>query len=299
VRDAVTGQLLPDFRIMTGWPARDYSNVIVGLRWSGLDRFCLRFKDGIFRHVYEEPVVVGHPNPEFVFRFEADGYMPFTTRLVQAGEREVHFDVALRAAPSTTVTVLNPDGSAAVGADVALGSADCPVVLVPGGLARQDFEVGASLLSCDARGQFRMRTEDSILRVVAANSHGYSEATPAELASLPTLQLLPWSRLEGTLLSDGSPVPDAPLLFRPGSKEGNGVTSDFVTFRARTDAAGRFVFRQVPPRRARIVGLTPTASSNGIPTLTAAPVGTLDIRPGETARATFVVPAAGSEAAQP
>jgi RNA polymerase sigma factor (sigma-70 family) len=298
VRDAATSQLLPHFGIITGWPVRNDSNAIVGLRWSALDRFRLRFQGGKFRHVFDEPVVVGPPTPEFAFRFEAEGYAPFITGPVRADEGEARLNVIMRAAASTTVTVLNPDGSAAVGAEVALVAPDSPVALVPGGFARQNLQQGGSLLSSGDQGCFRLPPDDSITRVVAANAEGYGEVTAAELASLPTLQLQPWGWIEGTLVRDGEPAPNIKLLFRPGPNEGNGVTSDSVAFCVQTDAAGRFVFRQVPPGRDRIVALMPMASSNSI-TLTDLPVATLEVRPGQTTRTTLVLPALGPKAAEP
>jgi hypothetical protein len=101
VRDAATGQLVPDFRIITGDLGRDPSNVTASPRWSALDRFWLRFHGGSFQHVYDEPVVEGPSNVVFVLKFEAEGYAPFITRPVQADEGEAHFDVVLRAAAST------------------------------------------------------------------------------------------------------------------------------------------------------------------------------------------------------
>ena len=298
VRDAATGQLLPRFRIITGWPIRTTPQAIMGLRWSDIDRFRLRFQGGRFRHVYEEPVIGGAPKPEFAFRFEAEGYAPFITRTVQADEGEVHFDVALRAAASTTVNVLNPDGSAAVGAEVALVVPGSPAALVPGGFAPQHLQQGVSLLSCDDQARFLLPPGDSITRVVAANSAGYGEATPPQLASVPTLQLRAWGRIEGTLVRDGQPVADIKLLFRPGSDEGGAVTSDTAAFCVPTDAAGQFAFAQVPPGRARILALTAMGSPNGI-ALADLPVAALDVPPGQTSHLAVVLPATGAKAGQP
>jgi hypothetical protein len=101
VRDAATGQLVPDFRIITGDQVRDPADGTVTPRWSDLDRFWLRFHGGSFHHAYDEPVVGDPPHPEFILKFEAEGYAPFITRPVQADEGEAHFDVLLRAAAPT------------------------------------------------------------------------------------------------------------------------------------------------------------------------------------------------------
>ena len=147
VRDASSGQPVPKFRIITGWPEWDSSNNATNGRWSTLDRFWLSFAGGKFRHVFEEPVIGGTANRGFIFKFEADGYAPLVTRVVGPEEAEASFDVALNPAKSVVVTVLLPDGRPAAGADVALVSAGARFQLLPGGFSRDNPQSGGSLLA--------------------------------------------------------------------------------------------------------------------------------------------------------
>ena len=77
-------------------------------------------------------MVVGTRNPGFMFKFEADGYAAFVTRLVQADEGEVHFNVMLKAGAMTSVNVLLPDGLPASGAEIGFVSAGAQLLLLPG-----------------------------------------------------------------------------------------------------------------------------------------------------------------------
>ena len=86
VRDASNGQPIPRFRIITGWPLREFGGGTTNANWSTIDRFWLTFDGGNFRHVYEEPVLGDQPNPEFVFKVEAEGYASFVTRVVHASD---------------------------------------------------------------------------------------------------------------------------------------------------------------------------------------------------------------------
>ena len=129
VRDAATGQPIPRFRIVTGWPNWNPIDNTTNFQWSTIDRFWLSFDGGKFQHTYEEPVLGGTPNHGFVFKFEADGYAPFVTHPVAATERDVRFDVTLNPASATEVTVLQPDGGPASGVDIGLVS---PGVIIPG-----------------------------------------------------------------------------------------------------------------------------------------------------------------------
>jgi len=58
-----------------------------------------------------------HRIETFMFKFEAEGYAPFVSRVVRNDEGEVRLNVKLRAAAKRDYCLL-PDGSPAAGADV-------------------------------------------------------------------------------------------------------------------------------------------------------------------------------------
>ena len=109
VHDATTGQPIPRFRIVTGWPNWDpVVDNTTNVQWSTIDRFWLSFHGGKFQHTYEEPVVGRHTNLRFVFKFEANGYAPYRHARGSGTERDIRFDVTLNPASATEVTVLCP-----------------------------------------------------------------------------------------------------------------------------------------------------------------------------------------------
>lgn len=289
VRDSASGQPIPRFRIITGWPTWNPVDNTTNSQWSTIDRFWLSFEGGKFRHVYEEPVVVGTPNPGFVFKFEAEGYAPFVTRAVRADEGEVRLDVALRPANPTVVTVLSPDGRPAANADIGLVSPGARLSLIPGGFSRQNMQSGGSLLLTDEKGRFDLPPNDAATCVIAAHADGYGEASPAALAAEPTMRLQPWGRLEGTYLSGGQAVAGRELLFQCGQGDFNTVSSDFNAYQVKTGSDGHFVFAQVPPGKHKLVRLV---QEKGMPGGTSGTVWThmplldVEIRPGETTTVT-------------
>src|SRR5581483_2819673 len=103
VTDAATGQPIPDFRILAGWPMTNRLSGEIGALWNPNERFWLRFHGGEYsNHFAQTPVA----NSSFVFKFEADGYAPFVSQPVAADAGSVRIDAALSRAASTTVTVL-------------------------------------------------------------------------------------------------------------------------------------------------------------------------------------------------
>ncbi len=251
VSDATTGQPIPRFRIITGWPNIDPFEHTTNFSWSTIDRFWLNFTGGKFQYTYDEEVLGGVNDPTYVFKFEADGYAPFITRCVPAAESSARFDVALTPAQTIEITVLAPDGGPAANADVGLGSPGSRLYLVPGGLS-QNIQSGGTLLHTDSQGQFALTPDPTIVTVVAANAEGYAQASLTELATNPVITLLPWGRLEGTYLVNGQPVADQNLSFGYGNKMEPIITTDFTAFKAKTDDQGRFTFPQVPAGNCQI-----------------------------------------------
>ena len=128
VRDAASGEPVPKFRLVTGFPEVRFARgpgftTNVGAVARSLEEriemsSALRaawvrttngnwntgawnrhsFEGGQFRHVLRQPVLALDDSPSFIFKFEAEGYAPAISRAVGAYEGEVQLDVALRRA---------------------------------------------------------------------------------------------------------------------------------------------------------------------------------------------------------
>jgi hypothetical protein len=252
------------------------------LGWSTLDRFWLNFAGGEFRHSFEEPVIMIEPNPGYAFKFEAEGYASFVSRVVRAEEGKVRLDVTLRTADSSTIIALLPDGSPAAGADVGLVWLGARLELIPGGFSRHHVEDLTALLKADAEGHFSLAPNDAIMRVIVAHANGFGETTPTALSADPNIRLQPWGRLEGTYLSGGKPARDRSLALEYGGGDLATISSG-SGFKAQSDAQGNFVFPQAPPGRHRLMRVI-TLSSNS---WTSELVTEVEIRPGETTTLTL------------
>src|SRR4029453_15627694 len=150
-------------------------------------------------------------------------------------EGEVRFEIAMRPAKATVVTVLSPDGRPAVNADVGLVSRGARLELKPGGFSRVNLQSGGSLVSRDGKGQFGLPSGESITRVIAATAECYAEANVTGLEADPTIHLQPWGRLEGIYLSGGRGVAGRELLFQFGNGDFNTVSSEFGAYKVMTD----------------------------------------------------------------
>jgi hypothetical protein len=263
VKDASTGKPIPKFSVATSREEPGETN--------GYWDTTTGFKGGEFRSSLKRD----DRNPDVAWRLKvlADGYAAFVTRLVRAEEGEVHFDIALQAAAPTVVTLLLPDGRPATNADVALTVGQNMPHLLPGAVVSS---YGIESASLDAHGQFKLAPDETLGRVIAACPEGYAEADPAALAASPTMQLLPWGRIEGRLLFGGKPDAGRKLSLGPN---GSGYVSlDTDAFRVETDGDGHFLFPRVPPGRQVLVRTRPAGGTVSL--------SEVDVRGGETGNLT-------------
>jgi len=136
VRDDLTDELIPKFRIITGWPGKQFVNGVTTnvAQWSTIDRFWMNFSGGEYRHSFEEPVVGGVADPSYIFKFEAEGYAPFVSRTVRADEGEVRLDGELAClhlpphhfSPTTRGNCQQPASTVRVATNTRIPSLGCP-----------------------------------------------------------------------------------------------------------------------------------------------------------------------------
>jgi RNA polymerase sigma factor (sigma-70 family) len=229
--DAALHQPIATFRIVTGVleprPLAGRTNV----QWNR----SRTFHDGTFN--FRDNDIFGAIPRQY--KFAADGYAPFVTRVVGPDEGDVSFDIQLYPSTGTSITVLSPDGRPATNASIGLDMPGARLDLKPGG-----FSATPNVLFVDDAGRFVLPPDDTVTRVIAASPEGYAESTPTALAALPSMRLQPWGRIEGTFLSGGKPAIGRVLTLRLI----DAVRFDrFRFFNATTDADGRFVFPRVPP----------------------------------------------------
>jgi RNA polymerase sigma factor (sigma-70 family) len=293
VRDADTGELLPGFQLSIGC-IRSLGDGSSQPMWSTIDRFSPRFKGGEFRHPLEEGVIGGGENPGYVFRFEANGYAPQTTRSYKADEGEIHVDIRLRKAAETLIAVYTPDGQPAVDAHVGLMVPGNQLRLIPGAFNTSNGEVSPWLKKTDAEGHFLLPEDDSVPSIVIAHPQGFLRATVEEIRKNRSVRLQAWARIEGISKSLDEPVRQQRLSLR-FKRDGKGAPLSPVDlmlgnfFDTQTDETGHFVFPQVPPGSLEIMSWRPEPTSGGTGFIGSAVVS-VETRTGETSQIAISTP---------
>jgi RNA polymerase sigma factor (sigma-70 family) len=211
-------------------------------------------------------------------RFEADGYEPAVSEPLNSGSTQITYNVAMMR-PNTNSSVhgvvLLPDASPAVGAHVALCTAEKGVTL---GKKRFLDRGDSIVVTADSDGHFLFPAELNAHAVVAVHEQGFVQTHLGPTNHTLSLKLEPWGRIEGHLKlrhrnNAGQEITFYSLPMGPFPR--GGLNLDLGAFSTKTDRSGDFIFEQVPPGDfflAIILGL-------GVPFSYQTPV---EIRPGQS-----------------
>lgn len=267
VVDAVTGRPVPDFRATPGYGGVERFHDSA-LRWYAGSN--VRGSNGLFKQLtFEEKV---YP---WLLRVTADGYEdwvsePLTNRI------RVELDIAMKPARTENAVrgvVLQPDGTPAAGAHVALLAFDHNVTL----LRQQTFSGNARWLrKTDGAGGFSFPANLLAHSVAAVGRAGYAHHRILDASQPLTLPLESWGRVEGVV--DASAATHGVVtveLYDPAADNYQGRVSLLGAYSIKPDADRRFLFEQVPPGDFCVF----VNSMNNIPYHHRTP---LTVRPGET-----------------
>ncbi len=179
-------------------------------------------------------------------RIEAGGYRPFISQPLER-KTGIVLDVALEPDEGIVGRVLTPDGKPAAGAKLAVCTWTNEVT-VHGGTLKYGHHAERlrGLVHTDADGSFQLPGEVDDWVLVVAHESGYAERTAAEFAKQSIVTLKRWGRLEGELVSIGTPWNSQPVQIGGGRGDVN-VILHYAAGETRANAAGEFVADRLPP----------------------------------------------------
>ena len=283
VTDSATGQPVPKFRVVLGWPSFDPISQRTTAQFSSIERFWLDFTGGAYRHSLEEMVSEG-TDPRCVLKFEAEGYLPQLSRPLRYDEGVVTLDMALEPASELEVTVADPVGRPVAGADVGLVLPGAGLKLSGGHLTIDPNERTGALKRADGKGKLRLMNDPQVTRIVVAHPTGYLETGFAALTADPVIRLQPWGRIEGEFLGAAGLLAGKVVSVSPWEPTHRELDFGISTT---TDDQGRFTLSQVPPGKLRVSQLIITDHGNGVTSSQQGSSAETTVLPGEVSRVTL------------
>lgn len=190
-------------------------------------------------------------------RIEASGYLSTVSRQIKDDEGNVTINFELKKGQDVAATVLTPDGKPAAGADVALGNAGSEIMVKNGHI--DDRQTRALRQKADDLGKFTFPAQGADYELVVTHPTGYAYIRATTGSARETIELIPWSRVEGTFRIGQNVAADIPLRlytsvpdnWEPGSEGSNAQSVGFY-YEVKTGAHGAYLFQRVIPGTGRI-----------------------------------------------
>lgn len=263
--DSETGALIPKFKVFPGYGMESHC-------WERLDtRYCT---NGIFKITFNENKL------PWRVRVEAEGYEPAISEALPenfAGEPELKLQ---RLNPDDQIrgVVLLPDGSPAIGAQVALLRPEHDVTLERGRFSRR-ADQDEWIVETDSEGNFTFKSDRMADSIVAVNESGFARTRTLDLRQPMTIQLKAWGRIEGVVTERARRKPVAGVWLQDAVywKDKVRMYLGNEISRVKLDAEGKFLLEFVPPMEF-FVWLNP--GGLGVPLHHRTPVA---VSPGQTA----------------
>jgi RNA polymerase sigma factor (sigma-70 family) len=272
VVDADTGFAIRQFKAAPGYGYRYSSNPeshwFIGETVAGTNGlFVLSFKES---------------SRPWQVRVTADGYEDWISGPLETNQLTATLDIRLKPASfvdSVKGVVLNPDGTPAAGAQVALLALNHNVRLLRKGAFSGDKRW---LTTSDASGAFHFPVNRSAHSVAAVSADGYAHIRITNFAESATLQIEPWGAVSGIIDAAAKTYPAESMeLYDPTADNYQGRVSLLGSYTTKPDAEGRFSFDKVPPGEFSVF-------INSLRGLSYHHQTPLKVTPGETTQVTIV-----------
>ena len=233
-------------------------------------------KAGVDGH-YELPLTgSGNPEDHYRVRFEAGGYRSIVSEESFGPlDGRVELNVQLEPVSAREGRVVDTQGKPVFSAKVIEGTS----TWVPGIRNGEPNSYGERIVLTDKDGRFELNATNEPVRVRILHDSGIAEKLVApEDNNIGDLELQPWASVSGSLIQDGQPIADHWINFSPLVRRGLGEARFQDSYSARTDAAGRFEMKRLPPGTGSLRAyLGPWEDSP----LTSGESLTLELKPGE------------------
>jgi len=198
--------------------------------WQPTDSWGKWFVDGRYSFTFDGD------GRAYAVRVEADGYLPFESRFVDANELEATIDVALTKGQGPSAYVFDANGAPVAGVDVFWQE-------VQGRPTRLEKNwAGVVYATTDGQGHFVFKPEKRKDSFAVFCDQGTATVAYEDLVRDGSITLTPWAHVQGYLYAGTKPVVNRRLSL------GYSLSAMLGTASATsTDENGQFVFERVYP----------------------------------------------------
>jgi len=199
VIDAETEKPVTSFKVVNGvkWKSTDES-----FRWSRRYKKQVDSEDGAFSETWSGYAVSYPFDGDCCLKIEAKGYLPKMAPPIKLGEKYEPFVIRLTKADPWKGTVVKPTGNPAAKAEVGWVGPGKKAFIQDGKFDRRGFVYQAEVIvRTDENGQFELNPTREQGLIVVVHSTGYAHVESSDFDNGSQIQLTPWAKIEGTIVS--------------------------------------------------------------------------------------------------
>jgi len=199
VIDAETEEPITNFTLTNGIQSSAFGDKI---RWSRHYKNEVTSEDGTFSRTWGGYWVTYPFDGLCCLRIEAKGYLPEMTPPVRLGEKYEPFVIRLTKAEPRRGIIVDQEGNPAVKAEVGWVGPGRTAFLRAGKFDKTGFAYQAeTIVQTDSDGQFELNPTKEEGFIVAVHAGGYAQVKSGDFENGSRIQLIPWAKIEGTIVS--------------------------------------------------------------------------------------------------
>ena len=197
--DAETGEPVANFTLTVGISSQSFGDSV---HWSRYYREDITSGDGTFSKKWTGYLITFPFEDDCCLKVEAKGYLAEMAPPIRLGEQYEPCVIRMTKADSWKGVVIDPKGAPAIKAQVGWVGPGQSAFIKNGkfdmsGLANQ-AEV---IVETDSSGQFELPPSRDEGFIVALHESGYASVASGDFKNASQIRLIPWARIEGTIVS--------------------------------------------------------------------------------------------------
>ena len=201
VVDAETGEAIRDFTLINGVHSSGFGDSV---DWARDRQKKVTSEDGTFTRTWGGYGITYPFDGLFCLRVEARGYLPEAARPMKLGEKYEPCVVRLTRADPLKGTILDPKGNPAAEAQAGWVGPERFAFIKNGKFDTTGFAYQAEpIVKADSNGAFELPPSREQGLMVAVHKSGYASVESKDFENGSRIQLTPWAKIEGTIVSSG------------------------------------------------------------------------------------------------
>ncbi len=199
VIDAETDEAITNFTLIIGINSTAFGD---STDWSRYRRQDVTSEDGTFSKTWTGYGITYPFDGDCCLKVEAKGYLAGMAPSIRLGEKNEPCVIRMIKADPWKGVVIDPKGAPAAKAQVGWVGPGKSAFIKNGRFDTTGYTIQTDVIvTTDSNGQFELPSSRNEGHIVALHESGYASVTSGDFKKASQIRLIPWARIEGTIVS--------------------------------------------------------------------------------------------------